>query len=600
MGRTDAEKIREIYVRAVDRHQKGELDAAEIAYQQIIESAPNHVGSIHNLGLILYQRGQIDDAIAMYNRALEIAPNYDEAYNNLGVALEEQGHLAEAHDAYQRAVQLKPDYVTALVNLGDVLRKRLQESQAEEKYRQALRLDPQNPLTSFKLGECLWEQRRLREGEQAFRQVIRIAPDFPDTYNRLGRVLADLGRMSDSEAALRQAVRLHPDSARFHCDLASVLGFQGRLDEAEQACRQALRVDPDSALAFWTLCTYRKYDSVDHDDVTRMRAVLEAGEIEESDAAQLHFALGKIYDDCGKFDDAFSRYEDANRIRNESTSYSPRRFADFIARVIEVFDSGFFAQRRDYGMDSETPVFIVGMPRSGSTLIEQIVDCHPDAYGAGELDELRELVDRLAHRAVGDDAFPECARDISQEAAATLARDHLARIRQYVEGDVTRILDKMPSNFLHLGLVALLFPKARIIHCCRDPLDTCLSVFFQNFSGVHEYAYDLYEIGTYYRQYDRLMAHWRSVLPLKLYEIQYEQLVSHLDAKARELIDFLELDWDDSCLRFDRNSRSVTTSSAWQVRQPVYGTSVRRWQNYEKYLGPLKRGLGMGADTDSE
>ena len=404
--------------------------------------------------------------------------------------------------------------------------------------------------------------------------------------------------MRESEAAYRQALQRTPDDAEVYSNLGNVLGYQGRAREAEEAFRQALRLKPDFASVFRYLSAYHKYDSIKHDDVTRILALLNSGDLDETDAMHLHFALGKIYDDCKAYDKAFSHYRDANGIRHKTTSFDSQRFADFVTRVIDVFRPEFLAQRQAYGVASQTPVFIIGMLRSGTTLVEQIIASHPDAFGAGELSKIREIVDGLAGRAGGGESYPECAKHMDNDTAVALARDYQAHSQRGVGSGIVRILDKMPSNFLHLGLIALLFPKARIVHCRRYPLDTCLSIFFQNFSGVNEHAYDLSDIGSYYRQYDRLMAHWHRVLPLKMYEIQYEELVSNIEAKARELIDFLELEWDERCLTFDRNPRGVRTSSSWQVRQPVYTTSVQRWRKYEKYLGPLKHGLGTETDID--
>ncbi len=600
IAQMEAERIRETFLLAMDQHQKGDLVQAEQTYRQILDTVPNHAGSIHNLGLVLYQRGNVEEAIAMYRRALAIAPNYDEAYNNLGVALESQGHLNEAYDAYQQALQLNPSYATAYNNLGDVLRKLRRLPEAEKMYREALRLEPRNVLACVNIGSALWSQGRTREAEEAFRQSIRLEPGYPDAHNNLGNVLAEQGRMRESEAAYRQALQLKPDYAEVYSNLGNVLGYQGRACEAEEAFRQSLRLRPNLARVFWYLSSHHEYDSTKHEDVTKILALLNSSDLAQTDAMHLHFALGKIYDDCKAYDEAFSHYRDANRIRHKTISFNSQRFADFITRVVDVFRPEFLAQWQIYGVASQTPVFIVGMPRSGTTLVEQIIASHPNAFGAGELSKMREIVDELASRAEGNESYPECVRHIDSNMAVALAQDYQAHSQRCVGSGIVRVLDKMPSNFLHLGLIALLFPKARIVHCQRYPLDTCLSIFFQNFSDVNEFAYDLSEIGSYYRQYDRLMAYWRSVLPVKIYEIQYEELVSNIETKAHELIDFLDLEWDERCLTFNRNPRGVRTSSSWQVRQPVYTTSVQRWRNYEKYLGPLKQSLGTETDMDFE
>lgn len=593
MPQMDARQIRERFLVAMEQHRKGDLVQAEKAYRELIASAPNHAGSIHNLGLVLYQRGDVDSAVEMYRRALTIAPNYDEAYNNLGVALESQNRLEEAHDAYRRAIELKPDYATAHNNLGDVLRKQERFSEAEESYREALRLEPGNALAWLNLANVLWSQERSDEAEEAFNKAVRLEPGNPGAHHNLGDFLVYQGRMRESEAAYRQALALQPDDAEAHMDLGNVLGYQGRAREAEEAFRYALRLDPALARAYWYLSSNRKYDSSQHEDIDSILALLNSDDIDEVDEMHLHFALGKIYDDCREYDKAISHYGFANRIGHKKTAFNPKRFSSLVTQIIEVYTPEFFAERRGYGVASQTPVFIVGMMRSGTTLVEQIATAHPDVFGAGELNKLREIVDGLAERAKDGQSYPECVKHIDKESMAVLAHDYEERAQRDAGHDVARITDKMPSNFLHLGLAALLFPEARIIHCRRDPLDTCLSIYFQNFAGINEFAHDLSEIGSYFRQYDRLMAHWREVLPLKMYEVRYEELVSNMESKAHELIAFLDLTWDERCLSFNRNPRAVVTSSSWQVRQPLYTTSVQRWRNYEPYLGPLKQALGM-------
>lgn len=599
MAQSDANRIREKFLGAMNAHQRGNLAQAENAYRRIIDSAPEHAGSIHNLGLVLFQLGNAEEAVAMFRRALEVAPDYDEAYNNLGVVLESQGLLDEAHAAYRRALELKPDYATAYGNLGDVLYKQGRFAEAESMYRKALRLEPANVVARVSLGNALWSQKHVRESEEAFREAVRLEPGYPEGHNALGKFLADQGDMLESERSHRRALELEPERAEFFSDLGNVLGFQGRARESEQAFRHALRLKPDLARVYWYLSSSHKYDSVEHADVASILELLCSTDLARSDAMHLNFALGKIYDDCKAFDKAFSHFEAANRIGLETASFNAENFSSFISQVIDVYSPKFFAQHQTFGSTSRTPAFIVGMLRSGTTLVEQIIASHGGVFGAGELDEMREIVDGLAGGARTNGSYPECVEDMDEATAMALARDYLSASRRGAGESIVRVLDKMPSNFLHLGLIALLFPNARVIHCRRDPLDTCLSIYFQNFSGVNEFAYDLSHIGAYYRQYDRLMAHWREVLPLGMYEIRYEDLVSNMEEKTRELVAFLDLEWDEQCLRYDKNPRGVVTSSSWQVRQPVYKTSVQRWRNYEKFLGPLKESLGTGVGEGS-
>ncbi len=584
--------INDTFLLAMDQHQKGDLVQAEKTYRQIISTIPDHAGSIHNLGLVLYQRGNAEEAITMYQRALAIAPNYDEAYNNLGVALEGQGRLSEASNAYQQALRVNPDYAIAHNNLGDVLRKQGRLQEAENAYRHALRLEPRFAVAHDNLGKALYQQGCLQEAENAYREALRLEPRYAVAHLNLGNVLGEQGHIREAEHAYRQALRLQPDYARAYNNLGNILADQGRSHEAEEAFREALRLQPDYAEAYGNLVTRRKYDSLDHEDVTRILALLDRPNLPERDATHLHFALGKICDECGSYDQAFAHYQKANRIRHKTSGFDPSKLADGVNRYMETFSAELLRKRR-CGSTSEIPVFIVGMMRSGTTLVEQIVACHPKVCGGGELKKMSDIIDRLPALVGGDDVYPECIEHIDDRTVIRLAEEYEAYAQRFSDDDTLRVTNKMPSNFLHLGLIALLFANARVIHCVRNPWDTCLSIYFQNFSDSNDYAYDLSDIGTYYRQYQRIMRHWRDVLPLRVYELQYEELVADLEGKARELIDFLDLAWDKRCLDFFQNKRPVRTASSWQVRQPIYTRSVNRWRSYEKYLGPLKQNLGF-------
>jgi hypothetical protein len=313
----------------------------------------------------------------------------------------------------------------------------------------------------------------------------------------------------------------------------------------------------------------------DHEDARSMLALLDTPALGEADAMHLHFALGKIFDDSGAFEEAFAHYREGNRIRHKTSRFDAREHTSFTERVIGTFGTKFFSQRSGYGSSSELAVFIVGMPRSGTTLVEQIIASHPQAHGAGELKTLPDLSRGLGARLKSSSLYPEVVSALDRDTSRILAAEYELVLKQRAENAAVRITDKMPLNFMHLGLIALLFPKARVIHCLRD------------------YAYDLADIGAYYRQYRRLMRHWREVLSLQSLELGYEDLVSEQGRNTQRLLEFLGLPWDERCLAFHNNPRPVQTASAWQVRQPLYKSAVNRWRNYEKYLGPLLQTLEL-------
>ncbi len=311
--------------------------------------------------------------------------------------------------------------------------------------------------------------------------------------------------------------------------------------------------------------------------------------------SRLHFVLARVRERAGAYDHAFAHYRRANELLQESQgadgAADPAEQRRLVDRLIAVCTPAFFERVRSFGSDSEVPVFVVGMPRSGTTLAEQILASHPHARGAGELNDIDGLATRLPERLGGTQPYPECLERLDPATARAAADVYLGRLRQY-GGTAARVIDKLPFNFVHLGLIAALFPRARIVHCRRDPIDTCLSVYFQDFAQSLPCGRDLGQLGRYYRDYERLMAHYAQVLPLPLFELRYEELTADQEAVSRRFVSFCGLEWDERCLRFHETERTVRTCSALQVRQPLYRSSVGRWKHYEAHLGPLLEALG--------
>jgi tetratricopeptide (TPR) repeat protein len=334
----------------------------------------------------------------------------------------------------------------------------------------------------------------------------------------------------------------------------------------------------------FSLSGIRQYSDAGHPDVERIRSVLGMAGLSVRDKEYLYFALGKIYDDCGLYDEAFASYAQGNSLRNATLSYDKARVEATADAIVKVFPKAFLAQARDYGSSSRTPIFIVGMPRSGTTLMAGILSNHPSIRSAGELKEMIEIAARLPEWTGSTQPYPQAAKHIPPEVAAKLIQSYEARLRRDVPQEVPYVIDKHPLNFLHLGLIALLFPRATVIHCQRHPLDTALSNYFQLFSQEYDYAFDLGNIAHYYRQYARVMAHWREVLPLTLIEVQYGDMVGDTEAVARRVLGILNLPWDSRCLTPHTNPHAVETASQWQVRQPIYTHALERWKKYEKYL----------------
>jgi tetratricopeptide (TPR) repeat protein len=385
----------------------------------------------------------------------------------------------------------------------------------------------------------------------------------------------------------QRALAIDAGNVEAHNNLGSALKSKGLFAEAALEYEAALAIEPDYALAIKNLADISK---IQPDDplIPRIEQLLRSESLPVERREQCHFALGKCFNDVGTYDKAFEQYRAGNEIKKERHSFDAGAYARETDRLMATFDRAFFEQRNSHGSNSERPIFIVGMPRSGTTLVEQIIASHPDVFGAGELPHFNRLVKNLPAR-LRDAAYPECVAGIDPKTASQLADEYLGYLRS-LSPDAPQVTDKLPQNFRHLGLITLLLPHARIISCRREPLDVCLSCYFQDFFA-QPFSHDLADIGRFYREYDRLMAHWISVLPLPILEVQYEDLVGDMEAVSRRMISFCGLNWDDACLAFHKHERPVQTASDWQVRQPIYRTSVERWRRYEKHLEPLKQVL---------
>ena len=538
------------------RQAQGKHAEAIAAYREAIKLKPDFAEAHNNFGSVLKEQGKLTEAIACCQQALTLKPDFAEAHNNLANMLKEQGRLAEAISAYQAAIRYKPDYANAYFNLADLLLDQGELQVAIECYRQVLRLLPENAEAWSRLGAALRLHQRLAEAIEAFRTALQIKPDYPDAHNNLGLVHAALGDL-----------------------------------EAATACyRKAIELDPDYAPAYENLAKSRRYGPADGDEIAHLQALVDSPELSESAQVSLHFALGKMLDDCGMFDEAFGHYRTANCLNHKTKNFCRERCIARASENVKTFTSHFFEQCQISGHPSELPVFIVGMPRSGTTLVEQIIASHPQVFGADELPHIEVIAATLPGRLQTDHPYPQCATLIDPPLARSLADSYLEKLRA-IGGDAERVSDKMPRNFFYLGLIALMFPRARIIHCRRDPMDVCLSIYFRRFAYGHGYAYDLTDIAVHYRQYQRLMQHWHEVLPLEICDVQYEELVANQASESRRLIDYCGLPWDDRCLEYYENDRPVQSMSNWQVRQPIYTDSIQRWKHYEKHLDELKEML---------
>ena len=513
-------------------------------------------------------------------------PDLLETFNR-AVALHEEGHYAEAETLYNELLQERQD-VEVLFNLANIYYETGRLDEAEPLYRDIIKQHPDYYNGYNNLGNLLQKKELSDEAEICFRKALELNPDYTDSYYNLGNLLMLQSREKEAYDVFIKILELDPTYNRAYHNLSLIHYFQGDLETADRYARKALDSSLNSTEVYKNIVGFKKYTSPDDEDAKTLEAMLNKDDCRDHDAMHLHFSLGKIYNDCKLYDKAFEHYHEGNRLKRATLNFDIKKFTQGVDNYIKTFTPEFFEERKYYGIDSPVPVFIVGEPRSGTTLVEQIVSGHPEVYGAGELTKATELLKAHSQQSKDKRLF----YNITKKASREMGQAYLDYIQKLAPEGMTHITDKIPGNIFYLGAIALLFPNAKVIHCMRDPMDTCLSCYFQLFQKQNEYTYNLAELGVHYAQYQRISNHWRNVLPLDMLEIRYEELVQDKEAGSRKLIEFLGLPWDDACLNYQINERNVRTASAWQVRQPIYTTSLNRWKHYEPHLMSLKIALG--------
>lgn len=573
----DAERLR----------RAGRAREAEARYRELLTHRPRHRAALYRLGILVFQQGRVAEAVDWLDQARTVDPDNAQLHCDLGVMRRRLGQpeLALAH--YQASLRLDPSQSRVYNNLGNLLKQLGRSPEAAQNYRLAVEKDPAYAAGWMNLAEALRVQGELDAARAAAEQALERAPGDAAILNTLGAVLSDLGELDQGLACFQRATQAAPRFALAWCNYGTILQRKGRIDEAVSAYRRALELDPTDTKALRYLSRNIKFRPGDS-ELRNMEHLLQQPRVSKDDRIDLHFALGKAYDDAGDYAKAFDHIAAANRLQRQHVRYSASANTAQVDRLIKTFSPEFFRHHALAGSDSEVPLFVLGMPRSGTSLVEQILASHPAVFGAGELTLLLRLPDRLS--ALLQQPYPRCVDGLDQSLCARLAAEYLAILRKPAP-HALRVIDKTPFYFTVLGLIQLLFPRARVIHCQRDALDTGLSCFANRFTDSVPFVYDLAEIGAYYRDYRRLMAHWRATLSLSMLEIRYEDLVANLESVSRRMIEFCGLEWSDRCLAYHQTERVVQTASSWQVRQPIYASSVQRWRHYEPWLGPMIQAL---------
>ncbi|HLZ83230.1 MAG TPA: sulfotransferase [Caulobacteraceae bacterium] len=529
--------------------------------------------------------GRLLEAIPVLERIVRLRPNDAAAHFSLGSAYLEAGRPAPAAAGLRRAVALKPTYAEALFNLGMALEQMGRTQDAIAALRKAVEIKPKMASAHYLLGLLLSGDGLVEEALPAFRRAAAVEPDTSIGRLAQARTLLAEQNFEEAEACLRQAIARDPGNRALHRLLANLLAEAGRFAEAESSFRQAIALGPDKVAVYRDFLMSKKLAASDRPLLDQMIEQFERGGVVGARRAELLFAIGKGHDDLGDYEAAMRCFDEANAVRRQTAAFDRDALARRATDIIAAFPPDLLARAADLGDPDRRPVLILGMPRSGTTLVEQIISSHSQAAAGGELQYWVSRARSLDTRSLGDTV----AGLIGELAAG--CRAELDRVSIHA----LRVTDKNPYNFEWIGLIKLVLPNARIIHCRRHPLDTCLSIYTTPFSTRTDYASDRGDIVFVYRQYLRLMEHWWQALPPgEIFEAPYEALVADPETWSRALIEFCGLEWEDACLRPDANPRVVRTASLWQARQPIYASSVERWRRYEPWLGELRELLDDG------
>ncbi len=564
---------------------------AVAAYREILAAAPTHAEAHFGAGTALARIGKAGEAAAHFQAAIDLDGDFAEAHLALGrlQALDESFADAVAH--FRQAVDVDPDYEEALVALGLSLSRLQQDEEAIRIFQRAQVLNPKRPDVQKGLGALLDRQKRHAEAIAHFRAALATEPNDIDAIGGLATALKNAGQHGEALSLARRALAERPEYPPTLALIGSILAEMGEIDDARTQFRRAVALKPnrpDYAYYLTELARVEAGDPV----IAALEAMLERVEsYPPEEQCQVHFALAKAYDDVGERERGFASLLRGAAKKRSLTAYDEAGALLLLERIAAAFSSECLASRAGVGDPSRVPVFVVGMPRSGTTLVEQVLASHPAVHGAGERTDLPRAIGRMSVQNRGSAPFPENVQALSAQSLRAMGGDYLAALRA-LDRNAQRIVDKLPANFVYLGLIRLILPNAKIVHVVRDPVDTCLSCFSKLFAGEQPFSYDLGELGRYYRAYRRLMDHWRAVLPADvLIDVVYENLVDDFEAQARRLIAQCELPWDPACLMFHKTDRLVRTASLAQVRKPIYRSSIGRWRPDDAALRALLDGL---------
>ena len=559
-------------------------DQAIDAFQQALKINPENAAVMIKLGKIYSKLGRKDEANEMYQSALALEPTKERVATAAQAFA--RGQTEEAEKICRQVLREHPNEVDAMRLLASIANKLEQRDDAIVLLERAVELKPKFAGAWADLAETYTESEKFGEALDAVQRVIKLQPNMPFGHMIRGSIL---GKKDDHEGAInafKEALEIEPEHIGSNMGLGNTLKTIGRYDEAVKSYKKCIEAQPLFSEAYWSLANLKTY-SFDDDEIKNMEKHVQSQDLTPASKAFFHIAIANAKEKQMKYGEAWYHFHTGNELRRTSEIYDSVTTQVTHDALIETFDEEFVNSTKGSGCQSDAPIFILGLPRSGSTLIEQILASHSRVEGTRELPDISLLGRRLTKSKPPGIKYPDAVKHMTDEEKIEYGESYLETSKRY-RTDKPRFIDKMPNNFAHIGFIKTILPNAKIINAKRHPLDSCVSSFKQLFYKGQSWSYDLFEIGEYYLEYERMMDHWHSLYPGEIYDIQYENIVNNQEDESRALIQYCGLDWEDSCLRFYENKRSVNTASSEQVRQPIYKGAMYAWKNYESEIGALK------------
>ena len=599
MAKNKGKDIDQSLQQATQLISSGEHDKGEAIAQAIVKSQPNNAQAHYVVGLAAYMRKLYPEAIKAFTKASKLAPGNPMIFSNLGESLRRSKEPEKALAAFQQTIKLAPDFNMGIMGVANCLSDLKQNDKALQAFQRLLAANPDFAPAYHYLGAHLAKQEQHKQALPMLRKAVALRENYTDAQMTLASTLESLDQVDEAVSIFKNLLQQQPDNLALLLNLGNITKTQGKMEEANGYFDRVLALDPDNLAVQYSLSHAK--DGKEAINIEELEQRFEDPKLEKEPRRTLHFTVGKYYDDIADYPKAYDHFKQGNDMDDRIEPYNANSFSKGVDRIIDTFDEEFFKRRYGMGAESESPIFIVGMPRSGTSLTEQILSSHPQVYGAGELKNIGEIIRMFQQRLQGKAGFPEMFKGLDPITACNLGERYLRETRELSDrGDFARITDKMPGNTTNLGVIALLLPRARIVHCKRNPMDSCFSNYSHNFASVISYSRQLKDLGSHYSDYHRVMEHWKKVLPIPILDVRYEDMVADNEGMSRKLIEFCGLEWDDACLNFNKTERRVKTASTMQIRQPIYNTSVARWRKYEEQLQPLYEALGELAPQRQE